>query len=390
MINFLDSKFIPKVNCKTPSTESYEVDNLISSKYTDKIRGFISYPSFKPPVEVEFEFICPVNMHYIILNTTVGNQRCNGIELFAKTNDLSYTSIGKCIFDNPGVVFCNSRKYSKSKLPPNFNNEFHLSFFKSNTFKYFLNATGIKILIFRTNKSVPCILSAETWGIPSKFCSQKTIDTINKLANKSILPQISSDVNTEEFRIPEDFRDELTCEIMTLPMTLPSGKTVDQTTLEKHLQSEKSFGRKPCDPFTGIKFTTTLKPVVNAALKSRIDMFIFQNSHREELRNVKRTLGGNASIFPESSGQKRTLDSDNSDLEQAIANAKRSKHFVNFTTDESAKSKCLSCNEISIFLYKLPCDHFYCRSCLLKVCETLKCLSCGKSFVKNDVQKCNF
>lgn len=56
---------------------------------------------------------------------------------------------------------------------------------------------------------------------------------------------------------------------MSIPYTLPSGKTIDQSTLDKHIENENQFGRKPCDPFTGIKFSDTMKPVLNMPLKSR-------------------------------------------------------------------------------------------------------------------------
>ncbi|XP_057651571.1 RING finger protein 37 [Diorhabda carinulata] len=395
MFNFVDSKLAPKVSCKSPATENYEVDNLISSNSLDRIRGFISYPSIKPPVDVEFVFLCPVNIHYIVLNTTVGNQKCSGIELFAKTEHLDYTSIGKSVYNAAGVIFCNSRKYSKYDSYPNFNTSFQKVFFKSDTFKYFLNATGIKVLIFRTDKSVPCLGSVEVWGIPSKTCSKVTVNTITKLAtNRCTEFSPTQTIKTEEFIIPEDFKDDLTYEIMTIPMTLPCGKTIDQSTLEKHLESEKCFGRKPCDPFTGVKFNDSLKPVMNVALKSRIDMFMLQNSHRPELLTTKRILGRAISNSSESdtSRERMSVQCDDGDLEVAIANAKRSANFTIFTSDESNSTinKCGACKTESNFLYKIPCNHLFCRSCLLELCQSLVCSICNKSFVKNEVKKCYF
>ncbi|CAG9830034.1 unnamed protein product [Diabrotica balteata] len=391
MFNFLDSKLVPKVVCRTPATDNYEVDNLISNKYIDKIRGFISYSAIKPPVEVEFEFICPVNIHYIIINTTVGNQKCSGIELLAKKQNSDYISIGKCIYENSGIVFCNSRKYSNTQLPPNCDTSFHLAFFKSHTFQHFLNAQSIKIIIFRTEKSVPCIGSVEVWGIPSKSCSKLTVNTIGKLAtgSKKEISGSTSESNSEEFKIPEDFKDDLTYELMTIPMTLPSGKTIDQSTLEKQIESEKSFGRKPCDPFTGIKFNETLKPVINVGLKSRIDMFVLQNSHRSELFNHKRILGG-TSNNDFINTKKRTYCSDDSDLEKALSEAKRNANFKTFTYDEKETNTCIMCKSLFSFLYKIPCDHFYCRQCLLTVSRNLECVICKKAFSTKDVKKCYF
>ena len=53
--------------------------------------------------------------------------------------------------------------------------------------------------------------------------------------------------------IPDRFLDEITCEVMTLPMLLPSGHFVDRSTLDKLHHTDSTYGRPPCDPFTGIK-----------------------------------------------------------------------------------------------------------------------------------------
>lgn len=372
--------------------DNYEIDNIISDKYADRMRGFIAYSAIKPPVEIEIEFICPVNVHYITLNTVVGSQKCTGIEIFAKNSGVNYTSICKSVYDNPGVVFCNSKMYSKNNLPPNFNSEYHLAFFKYNTFCCFLNASAIKIVIFRTEKSVPCLGSVEVWGKPSRTCSAVTKETINRIMQKSVQNATDNIPNAKsvDFKIPEDFKDDLTCEIMSIPMTLPSGKTIDQSTLEKHVNSEISFGRKPCDPFTGIKFSNTLKPVLNVALKSRIDMFVLQNSQREELAKVKHTLGGSrrSSSFLNNCNKRKREPVD--ELDELISKAKQSPNFPNFTTENSDTKLCSKCKTKTEALYEIPCKHFYCRACVLMICQDLKCFICDNIFKKNDVRKCNF
>lgn len=63
---------------------------------------------------------------------------------------------------------------------------------------------------------------------------------------------------------------------MTLPMLLPSGVSVDNTTLEEHQKREAGWGRLPNDPFTGVPFTATSQPLPNPQLKSRIDHFLLQ------------------------------------------------------------------------------------------------------------------
>ncbi|XP_023312181.1 RING finger protein 37-like [Anoplophora glabripennis] len=259
--------------------------------------------------------------------------------------------------------------------------------------RFLLSVATIKIIIFRTEKSVPCLSSVEVWGKTSRTCSAVTRDTISRIMQKSNQDATSNITNAEciDFKIPEDFKDDLTYEIMSIPMTLPSGKTIDQTTLEKHINSEISFGRKPCDPFTGVKFSNTLKPVLNVALKSRIDMFLLQNSHREELANVKRTLGGSGQIMNSLNGcnkrKRETVDVD--ELDELISKTKQSPSFLNFSSENSDKNLCSRCKVETETMYEIPCKHFYCRTCVLIIYKDLKCLICGKSFKKNDVRKCH-
>ena len=61
-----------------------------------------------------------------------------------------------------------------------------------------------------------------------------------------------------------------------LPMLLPSGMSVDNSTLEEHQKREATWGRPPNDPFTGVPFTSTCQPLPNPQLKSRIDHFLLQ------------------------------------------------------------------------------------------------------------------
>lgn len=51
--------------------------------------------------------------------------------------------------------------------------------------------------------------------------------------------------------VPDRFLDEITYEIMALPMLLPSGHCVDRSTLDKLHHTDSIYGRPPSDPFTG-------------------------------------------------------------------------------------------------------------------------------------------
>lgn len=56
---------------------------------------------------------------------------------------------------------------------------------------------------------------------------------------------------SSELQIPERFLDELTFEVMVLPMLLPSGHCVDKSTVDRLAGSDAAYGRAPTDPFTG-------------------------------------------------------------------------------------------------------------------------------------------
>jgi hypothetical protein len=49
--------------------------------------------------------------------------------------------------------------------------------------------------------------------------------------------------NCDSVSIPSEFIDLITNEIMVLPVLLPSGKSIDKSTLDKYLANEAQWGR---------------------------------------------------------------------------------------------------------------------------------------------------
>jgi len=70
---------------------------------------------------------------------------------------------------------------------------------------------------------------------------------------------------------------------------LPSGKVVDQSTIDKHAEEEAKWGRQPSDPFTGLEYNAQRKAILNLALKARIEKFLME--HSEHFKAVPRSLG---------------------------------------------------------------------------------------------------
>ncbi|XP_037094918.1 uncharacterized protein LOC119114969 [Pollicipes pollicipes] len=154
-------------------------------------------------------------------------------------------------------------------------------------------------------------------------------------------------------RPPEEFVDPITCEVMLLPMVLPSGHTVDQATLERHERAEAAWGRPPGDPFSGVPFGAGSRPVPDAALKARIDHFLFEHADKSaELAAVGRTVGRArlASFQPR---------------------------------PPPAPAPACRCGAATT-LYSLPCKHAVCRACLLRLPKAAECATCGQAFSKGD------
>ena len=160
------------------------------------------------------------------------------------------------------------------------------------------NVTHVAVKIARLcGSSVPAIGRVEIWGQPSTNCKpeileyalsiqEKTYSGVNIKAGFFSEKQdktreggkLKSVLEHHSDSIPEEFIDPITCEIMIVPLLLPSGHNIDAETLEKHVTVERTWGRLPSDPFTGKVFSEACKPVPNSALKVRIDKFLLTSS----------------------------------------------------------------------------------------------------------------
>ncbi len=104
------------------------------------------------------------------------------------------------------------------------------------------------------------VSSAEPEGIPPSSSDEVAVGVVerNCRAAASSLPH-------EECKeeIPEQFLDELTFELMVLPVLLPSGHCVDQSSVDRLAHNDALYGRAPTDPFTGLQLALHSHAVLN-------------------------------------------------------------------------------------------------------------------------------
>nr|XP_046243723.1 RING finger protein 37 [Scatophagus argus]XP_046243724.1 RING finger protein 37 [Scatophagus argus] len=134
--------------------------------------------------------------------------------------------------------------------------------------------------------------SLVVWGQPARCCTAEEVERVKKVHEASerqlprpggrtssvsqAKPPLQAATPSSNLSVPEEFLDPITQEVMMMPMLLPSGVSVDSTTLEEHQKREATWGRPPNDPFTGVPFTAASQPLPNPQLKSRIDHFLLQ------------------------------------------------------------------------------------------------------------------
>lgn len=335
VINLCLPQFKPRIYCNKISADGYEVENLISEDLIKRSHGFRTEYFIKPPVYVTVSFPFSVEICRINIDLPAGGgQNVTGLEMYTSalssraswsTPDCrtpgpaepsipgkeAFTLVGKVLLKNQSQVVFSHRGFkarppfspmeatlpSPAVMAQELWNKGALSL---------SHVAHVKICITHvTGSGIPCIKRLEVWGQPAKTCSQEVIDSVLLVASESLPQDLSlqapalpmeSDCDAggqsegqqapsslQELAevlqdVPEEFLDPITLEIMPYPMLLPSGKVIDQSTLEKCNRSEAVWGRVPSDPFTGVAFTPHSQPLPHPSLKARIDHFLLQHS----------------------------------------------------------------------------------------------------------------
>lgn len=443
VINIIDSNFETVLKCSCTEDDHYPLLNLTTKDQEKRSLGFMAYRVVKPPIDLEFNLMCCIELVSIKIWPRINSLKSTGFEIFVKENDVQsdYRKVGSHFnLKENGIQFM-SKNFTEYNVSQEMG--FASSPFYHSVQNQLRKVKKVKIVIKQTEKCVPVIKRLEILGTISKFASEKQRLSIQGTFQEIAKEKESSTVRNEvqqlfensypdrkaeidvAANVPEIFLDAITYEIMSLPIVLPSGKTIDNSTLIKHNQQEEKWGRSASDPFTGQIYTDTRKPVLNDSLKVQIDAFLLKNSSNKEFGIVPRTVGTirkrKLTELKDESLQKRTgieypdihfkrrsnesscnatsvstscgaiADVGSKTMDDLIRNVLNGRKYTTIPKkDNDSYPKCFQC----VQQYRISCSHFYkislcshfiCRYCLVEL--NLKICKCGQSFGNNDVIK---
>ncbi|BFY98992.1 hypothetical protein BsWGS_02032 [Bradybaena similaris] len=348
LINFALNIVGTRITSDKVSTDGYECSNLISSNWQQRRKGFMAESFIKPPVNITFEFPCNICIHHVSVSPCVGQQVSSHLELYSATklmpstkrnhqkltaNDahkrfdvtsmtpavsqslpIFYPISKMCVADSNGLVcFYNPKVTDLSDTNTadiiTYKHRAEIQHFRQEI----INASSqLTLRIVRTAQaSTAAVSNINIWGLPSLSVPTTIKDAIVHKYKTFLQQSSTSDMKVRhkqtastaapvtrpmvedchQLDIPEDFLDPITCEVMAVPMVLPCGKNVDQSTLDHYFSVEAAYGRQPRDPFTGVQFSSTSRPLPNATLKARIDKFLMEHSSDTATFKIARTVG---------------------------------------------------------------------------------------------------
>ncbi|XP_071947610.1 RING finger protein 37-like [Antedon mediterranea] len=367
-INFCLPMYKPKIKTSTVSADGYEISNLISPDFRKFNQGFMAESFMKPPLSITLEFVCNISVYSVVIAPSVGRQCSSSFEIYTKsvpsnkrslnrdsradegsivTSYDSQVLVGKGFSQNPDIklFYFENKKFNARKPFNDFSG--NLANHEDNIItrqlhhhrsKALTDVSHMTIRIVRVfGATVPCLRKLEVWGQPSFSNNQTVLNSIITIFTSLKLPKelpkkkevlkdstdcvsfASKPEKISEAKCPEEFIDPITFEVMALPVLLPSGYTVDQSTLDRFEISNAQWGRAKADPFTGVPFSSTSKPIPNAGLKTRIDKFLL-------------TAGKEFDTVPRTSGRLKT------NIEANVSKITRSKNKV----DTISNGKCQS------------------------------------------------
>lgn len=178
LVNFCDSSLRTDVTCSTVSTEGYEVENLVNNSE----KGFLAYACIKPPVSVDFSFICNIQINHVIVWPQTGAQKSCGFQLSVKSTDSSnqpFTDVSTAYLkkEENGVLFYRRDivNYEEISVPSTFLKRY----IKTVNVVNYVNVVRLRIV--KTDNSVPAIGKIEIWGTVSPKCGKDVASNVMSL-----------------------------------------------------------------------------------------------------------------------------------------------------------------------------------------------------------------
>lgn len=386
--------------------DEFSPNNLTAANVLLKRKGFLVDYFVRPPVKLTFTFEQPIWLSHLTFCPKVLSQTSQIFEVWTDSVRLGkgphLASSGNpevIVFQNfafPGNKFGTSQSCrSKLRLAP----ADKLTAIKS-----------LEIRILKTlNSSVPCLSNLCIWGrisatVPKEHkddlllrwsALQKRNISVSTLQDQPCHSKACSQTVTQKIdetnSIPNDFLDAITFERMNIPMVLPSGQVIDKTTLDEHTVNESKWGRPANDPFTGLPFTESQKPIFDSILKSRIDSFVLSSNGLSLNNSLKRKLQHEPNQDqPVVAKKQQTAKSESltaysgKNLDALLGEALASrKPILN-----SKRTRCCCQCTSSTNLYQISCQHkLYCRDCLKQPSTKNTCDQCQSVWTTKDVAK---
>uniref|UniRef100_A0A3B5A1U3 U-box domain containing 5 n=1 Tax=Stegastes partitus TaxID=144197 RepID=A0A3B5A1U3_9TELE len=430
VVNLCLPHFYTTAHCNKLCADGYDVTNLVSADPALRRRGFKLEYFLRPPVQVTLKFgfqveLCRVDVELWPWGMDLG-QASKRLEISTSSDPLPSTGhklfklVGRCeLREDTQVCFTRSnfcpRTPFLSPPPPRPANSRQEELWSRGLVS--LGAvTQLRVTVpFGGAASSLGLKALVVWGQPARCCPAEEVERIKRAHEASerrlprpafFVPSVKKTTQPPQtspnLSIPEEFLDPITQEVMVLPMLLPSGVSVDNTTLEEHQKREATWGRPPNDPFTGVPFTSTSQPLPNPQLKIRIDQFLLQKGmlsrdgmlgRREQgedpqaSRLIASKVYGQSQNSPHSSKCSTSIQyntdtvNTNRQIEDAGPSLDNRNHMSN-----APENTCSACSSsISVYsttassIYRLSCAHFLCRACLQRESKPLNSATASTS-----------
>ncbi|XP_003741853.1 RING finger protein 37 [Galendromus occidentalis] len=401
--NLLNSSLGTTAYCDKVCVDNHGPENLISEDVVTRQNGVLLEHFIRPPVDIDFIFPCVCDIAYIKLKLAKASRAVQRLQVWTQFPGDSNWSKVTTEFDlEPQLVLrCGN------VLPRHLTLTDH-QLGSQRSVRSIRGVSKLRITILGMKDCVAVsLMGCEAIGLPSSrvprdhpiFTKLRSPPSSNSAPTRrtplsSSKPQIEESAKRRRIEdtaaVPEEFLDPITFSVMTIPVALPSGNAVDQSTLDKHVANENRWGRPASDPFTGVALTS--KPIVITELKSRIDHFLSATGSTSGVRladgrNVTRSdisrlvverIAGHAGE-PRNS---RTSTNMENAFAEALSSARR---ILRGDFDNADSRKCPVCKDSGVN-YKRGCGHYLCRSCVSKHAES-QCTICGAQSTRSSIIK---